>query len=156
MELEAVTIHAMTGDGIATKVNEFHNISPIRSFPSVCFIDGDSRQEDSADKRIYRLPGEGPETHIYHRVLDRIDVCSAKLAVAMQLPAEMQSKVTEVIRSVANTNHDPHVIFSQVGEKLGLISEHVIQGAFLAMWAQLYPEEVNQILEPLKDLIPKA
>jgi len=153
--LDAVTIHAMAGDAAAVKVNEFHNLSPVRRFPSVCIIDGDSRQTESEGKAVYRLPGEGPETYIYHRVLDRIDECAAKLAVALQLPIETQSKVSEVVRSVANTNRDPHVIFSQVGEKLGLISEHVVQGAFLAMWAQMYPDEVQQILAPLEDFLPK-
>jgi len=158
ISLDAVTIHAMAGDATAVKVNEYHNVSPppVKNFPSICFIDGDSKQNESAEKSVYRLPGESPETYIYHKVLDQIDECAAKLAAGMQLPLEIQEKVTQTIRSIANTNRDPHVIFSQVGERLGLISEHVVQGAFLAMWAQIYPEEVAQILDPVKDMLPKS
>lgn len=157
VSLEAITLHAMAGDGTAVKVNEYHNISPppVRNFPSVCFIDGDSQQSESAEKSVYRLPGESPETYIFHKVLDRIDECAAKLAVGMQLPLDSQGQVVQVTRSIANTNRDPHVIFSQVGERLGLISEHVVQGAFLAMWAQIYPEEIAQILDPIAAVLPK-
>jgi energy-coupling factor transporter ATP-binding protein EcfA2 len=154
--LDAITIHAMAGDATAVKVNQYHNVSPVRNFPSVCFIDGDSQQQESNEKAVYRLPGESPETYVYHKVLDRIEECAAKLAAGMQVPLEMQAEVVAVVRSTANTNRDPHVIFSQVGERLGLISERVVQGAFLAMWAQMYPEEVRAILDPIKNVLPTS
>jgi hypothetical protein len=153
ISMDRIAIHAMAGDGAAVKVNQYHNLNPLRTFPSLCYIDGDSRQPDDRDNAVYRLPGQVPETYVYDRVLSRIDDCAAKLAVALQLPIEMQGTVTGVVRSVAQTNHDAHLLFSQVGERLGLISEHVVQGAFLAMWAQLYPQEVEEIVAPIRSAL---
>jgi hypothetical protein len=63
--IDLVNVHAMEGDGTAVKVNKYHNIDPSNKVPSICFIDGDSRQKESAEDRIFRLPGGIPESFIY-------------------------------------------------------------------------------------------
>jgi predicted ATPase len=153
--LDAIEVHAMAGDGMAVKVNTHHNLDPTATFPSVCYIDGDSRQTDSANEKIFRLPGESPESYIFRRILDRIDEAAGKLAVALHLPFEQQEKAADVVRHVNLINSDPHLLFSQVGERLGLISEKIVRSAFLSLWAQLYPDEVNEIIGKTDDLLPR-
>lgn len=50
--IEGVEVHAMLGDAIAVEVNKHHNIDPSRRFPSVCFVDGDSRQNESTEECV--------------------------------------------------------------------------------------------------------
>jgi hypothetical protein len=85
------------------------------SQPSVCLIDGDSRQQDTATDSIYRLPGESPESYIYDKVVEKLDEVSGELAVALLRPYEEETRVAEIVRSVRNTNRDPHLLYSQVG-----------------------------------------
>jgi hypothetical protein len=138
----------------AVKVSKHHNIDPSARFPSAVYIDGDSRQSESDEDHVFRLPGESPESYIFRKVLDRIEEAAGKLAVALHLPFEAQEKVAEVVRNVNLTNRDPHLLFSQVGENLGLIAERIVRSAFLSLWAQLYPSEVSDIIEKIHELLP--
>lgn len=47
IELGKIEVHAMAGDGTAVTINRHHNHNPATRFPSVCVIDGDSRQATS-------------------------------------------------------------------------------------------------------------
>jgi hypothetical protein len=78
---EAIEIYAMGGDGTAVNSNKYHNNDPSCTIPSVCFIDGDSRQPDNSSNNIFRLPGESPEAYIYDRIIDKLEESSSILAV---------------------------------------------------------------------------
>jgi predicted ATPase len=150
--LDAIEIHAMQGDGTAVKINEHHNADPTVAFPSVCFLDGDSRQETG--DRVFRLPGEVPETYIFYKVVECIETAVARLAAGLHVPLSRQAEVIEVARDVGLTCRDPHLLFAQIGERLGLLSEIIVRGAFLGVWADDYPEEVEALFAPLDDLLP--
>jgi hypothetical protein len=62
--------------------------------------------------------------------------------------------VIEVVRSVSMTCRDHHLLFAQIGERLGLLAEIIVRGAFLSMWADEYPEEVEYLLAPVADVLP--
>ncbi len=113
--LDAVEVHAMEGDGTAVKINEHHNRDPSASFPSRCFVDGDSSQAVSGT--VFRLPGEMPETYVFHKVLDRLEPAAARLTASLQLPLSRQNEVVEVVRSVSRTCRDHHLLFAQVEER---------------------------------------
>jgi ABC-type multidrug transport system ATPase subunit len=152
--MDAISVHAMEGDGTAVRVHKDHNINPAIAQPSVCLIDGDSEQNESSSIDVYRLPGESPESYVYDKVLDKLDDVSGELAVALLKPYEAQDTVAEVIRSVRNTNRDPHLLYSQVGKRLGLIPEARVREAFMTTWARTYPEEVRSVIEPFEDKVP--
>ena len=153
--MDAIGIHAMGGDGTAVRVHQGHNEAPTTTQSAICLIDGDSQQQESETNRIYRLPGESPESYIYDKILDKLDDISGELAVALLKPYEQETKVTEVIRSVRNTNRDPHLLYSQVGKQLGLIPEARVREAFMTLWARTYSEEAESIIKPFFDLIPR-
>jgi hypothetical protein len=124
------------------------------SQPSVCLIDGDSKQHESVTDSIHRLPGQSPESYIYDKVLEKLDDISGQLAVALLRPYEEEAKVADIVRSVRNTNRDPHVLYSQVGKKLGFIPEARVREAFISLWARTFPDEVEAITQPFLDKIP--
>lgn len=152
--LDHIQVHAMEGDGTAVAVNVHHNSDPSITVPSVCFIDGDSKQETSEEKQVYRLPGESPEAHVFDKVLEAWDAFGGKLAVALLQRFEDAEKVKGVSNQVRLTNMDPHVLYSQIGEKLGLLPEITVSNAFTNIYAQAYPESSEALLSPIKDKLP--
>jgi len=152
--MDAVSIHSMEGDGTAVTVHRGRNLDPSVSQPSVCLIDGDSSQNDSVTDSIHRLPGQSPESYIYDKVVEKLDEISGELAVALLRPYEEEARVAEIVRSVRNTNRDPHLLYSQVGKSLALLPEARVREAFIALWARKFPNEVHSITQPFKDKIP--
>ncbi|NJN57787.1 MAG: AAA family ATPase [Leptolyngbyaceae cyanobacterium SL_5_9] len=152
--MDAVSVHAMEGDGTAVTVHRGRKFDPSVSQPSVCLIDGDSKQLESTADSIYRLPGQSPESYIYDKVVEKLDEVSGELAVALLRPYEEEAKVAEIVRSVRNTNRDSHLLYSQVGRKLGLIPEARVREAFITLWARTFPDEVQAITQPFLDKIP--
>jgi hypothetical protein len=116
----------------ALQVNAQHNLDPTARFPSVCLVDGDSRDRVNPDDDVYALPGDrAPEAHIFDQVLDELDVLAAKLTVAMQLTTDQQERVKDVVRERAVGNRDRHVIYQQIGEQLDFTSGFIVAQAFL-------------------------
>lgn len=152
---EGVEIHAMLGDGTAVKVNKNHNVDPSSRVPSICFVDGDSQQAESDADRIFRLPGQLPEAYVYDGVLEKAPVFGGVLAVRLHQPHAAADAVIAKLREIRLTNHDPHVLFSQVGQALGLIPESTVRDAFLTTWTEAYPDEVATILDKMADLLPR-
>ena len=153
VQLDRVSIHAMAGDGAAVAVNKHHNMDPTATYPSVCFIDGDSQQSESSQDQVFRLPGESPEGFIFHGVRDGLRETLGILSVALHRKYEEQNLVQRVIDEVAQTNRDPHLLYSQIGRRLGLISEQVVCSAFLTVWCQSNAALVDQVIDPVKKLL---
>lgn len=139
-------VHAMSGDGAAVAMNKYHNENPALTVPSSCVIDGDSQQEDNAEKRVYRLPGEAPEAYVFDDCINRWPVIGGKLSVALLQHFENSEKVLETCKDVRRTNKDTHLLFSQVGEALGLIPERTVASAFTTLWAQVNTQDVKDII----------
>ena len=154
--VDAIDIYAMGGDGTAVNANKYHNQDPSRVNDSICVLDGDSRQEESRDDCIFRLPGEAPELLIFYEILDRIDMCSGMLAVRCMQKYTDAEKFKEVLLGVRNTNRDHHLLFSQIGERLGFINEEVIRTAFLQTWCEVYNVQVNEFVSSIKEYLPKS
>ncbi|MCE0491413.1 hypothetical protein LU196_15330 [Pantoea sp. Mb-10] len=86
--IDAISIHAMKGDGTSVKVHENHNLDPSAQQKSLCIIDGDSLQRESDGKLIFRLPGAGPESTVYNSILDSIEDLAGELSVQLLKPFE--------------------------------------------------------------------
>ena len=91
---------------------------------------------------------------MFEQVLAKLDIQAARLTVSMQLPPERQEQVKKVVRARAQTNRDRHVIFEQIGEDLDFTAGAIVAQAFLAIWAQSYPEEVSALVAAWKDMLP--
>jgi AAA15 family ATPase/GTPase len=151
--MDAISVHAMEGDGTAIKVHQGRKLDPSLIQHSICLIDGDSRQSDSLVD-VYRLPGQSPESYIYDKVIEKLNEVSGELAIALLRRYEDEAKVSDIVRSVRNTNRDPHLLYSQVGKNLGFIPEARVKEAFIAVWARTFPEEVQSVINPFIDKIP--
>lgn len=151
--LESIEVHPVHGDGTAVKVNVFHNSNPATQFPSICYVDGDSKQEESVDDGVFRLPGEAPESYIYNSIVDRINECKGVLAVALHKRFEDQDEVAEIINNIRLTNVDHHLLFSQLAEKMGFLPIEIVRDAFIYVWATTYPDEAKQIASIINECL---
>lgn len=139
-------VHAMSGDGTAVAMNKYHNDNPAIKVPSVCVIDGDSRQEESDEKRVYRLPGASPEAYVFDACVDAWPAIGGKLSVALLQRFEDDERVLRICKEVRRDNKDTHLLFSQVGERLGLVPERTVASAFTTLWAQANPTLVRALI----------
>jgi predicted ATPase len=152
--LDAIQVHPMLGDGIAVQVNRHHNRDPSATFPSVCLIDGDSRQQESAADRVFRLPGQSPEAFVFDKVLEKFPEAGGVLTVRLLQPFSNSDRIGAALESIRRTNRDPHLLFSQVGHALGLIPESTVREAFVNTWAEYYPSAVEGLLGPIATALP--
>lgn len=152
--IDHIEVHAMEGDGTAVAMNRYHNNNPSIEKPSVCIIDGDSQQSASKDGLVFRLPGEAPESFVFEEVMSAWDLIGGKLSVALLQRFESASDVRAVCEEVRLSNIDPHLIYTQIGEKLGLIPADTVSQAFTAIWTQAYPAETEAVLADFIDKLP--
>lgn len=154
--MDAVEVFAMGGDGTAVKINRFHNVDPSSSTKSICFIDGDSKQNDNKEDYVYRLPGEAPEMYVFDEVVDIIDDCAGILAVRFMREYKDSTEVKNSILKISRENRDHHLIFSQIGENVGFIDEKTIVSAFLSTWCEKYKDTVSEILGKISEFLPRC
>ncbi|WP_179404086.1 ATP-dependent nuclease [Burkholderia guangdongensis] len=152
--VDHIQVHGMEGDGTAVAMNRYHRLDPSSKFPSICVIDGDSKQGESAEGGVFRLPGQSPESFVFDEVMSAWDSFGGKLSVALLQRFENADKVQQVCQSVRTTNMDPHLLFAQVGERLGLVPALTVAAAFANIWAQAYAEAVKQTLAPFLSYLP--
>jgi energy-coupling factor transporter ATP-binding protein EcfA2 len=135
-DYDQVEVHAVHGDGNAVSTHRGHIANPAVSFKSLCVIDGDSQQREDAGAGIVRLPGAQPELAVFEAVRARLTEDLAILTVSCQRAPEAQDLVLRSIEEIARTNRDPHLLFNQVGIKIGFVPEAIVKGAFLALWVR--------------------
>lgn len=135
-DYDQVEVHAVHGDGNAVRTHLGHLRNPAVTFKSLCVIDGDSQQQGDPDGGIIRLPGAQPELAVFEAIRGRLGEDLAILTVSCQRAPEAQALVQRSLEEVARTNRDPHLIFNQVGIKIGFVSEPIVRGAFLALWVR--------------------
>jgi predicted ATPase len=152
-KIDEIGVYAVKGDGNALRTHLAHMSNPAVTSPSMCILDGDSRQADAPEKGVLRLPGGLPETTIFNSVLANIQTNIALLTVACQRPLGRQAEVESAIQSVSHTNRDPHLLFAQVGAKLGFVPEAIARGAFLSVWMQENMAEVDTIVSAITSVL---
>lgn len=152
-DYDQVEVHAVHGDGNAVATHRGHTSNPAVQFKSLCVIDGDSQQLEDQDAGIIRLPGTQPELAVFEGIRNRLDHDLAVLTVSCQRAPEAQDLVSQVLEEVARTNRDPHLLFNQVGIKIGFVPEAIVRGAFLALWVRANPEFCTMLATRARALI---
>lgn len=150
---EQVEIHAVHGDGNAVKTHRSHQENPTIKSKSLCVIDGDSAQNEDVKNGIIRLPGAIPELAVFDAIRTDLVNNLALLTVSCQRSPDSQEAVKSAINSIALTNRDPHLIFSQVGIEIGFVTEEIVRGAFLALWIRSNPDFCNSLSDVVREAL---
>ncbi|PTU68824.1 ATP-dependent nuclease [Chromobacterium haemolyticum] len=152
-DFDQLEIHAAQGDGNARKIHLGHIANPAVNFKSLCVLDGDSACDEDLDNGIIKLPGGQPELTVFQRIRENLVENIALLTVSCHKSHENQQLVSDAIAEVASANRDPHVIFSQIGLKIGFVSEEIVRGAFLSLWVYSNQDYCNQFAQRVRDII---
>ena len=135
-DYDQVEVHAVHGDGNAVSTHRGHMANPAVNFKSLCIIDGDSEQLEDVENGVIRLPGAQPERTVFEAIHGRLTDDLAILTVSCQRAPEAQDLVRRSMEEVSRTNRDPHLLFNQLGIKIGFVPEAIVRGAFLALWVR--------------------
>lgn len=152
-DYDQVEVHAVHGDGNAVATHRGHTSNPAITFKSLCVIDGDSHQDEDEKLGIIRLPGNQPELAIFEGIRAHLNENLAILTVSCQRAPEAQELVSRSIEEIARTNRDPHLIFNQIGMKIGFVPEAIVRGAFLAIWVRANPVFCRKLAEHVRNSI---
>jgi predicted ATPase len=152
-DYDQVEVHAVHGDGNAVAAHRAHAANPAVRFKSLCVIDGDSQQREDATEGVVRLPGTQPELTVFEAIRARIKEDLAILTVSCQRAPEAQELVYQSINEIARTNRDPHLLFNQIGIKIGFVPEAIVRGAFLALWVRSNPQFCDDLSARARALI---
>jgi hypothetical protein len=155
-DYDQIEVHAVHGDGNAVVTHRGHLANPAVTFKSLCVIDGDSQQREEPTQGIVRLPGGTPELAVFEAIQSRLAVDIAILTVSCQRAPEAQEQVSRAIEEVSRTNRDPHLLFNQLGMKIGFVSEAIVRGAFLALWVRENREFCDDLAQRARVLIAET
>ncbi|EOD8990368.1 ATP-binding protein [Pseudomonas aeruginosa] len=150
-----VEVHAVAGDGTAVSTHRAHTRNPAINFRSLCIIDGDSEQtgDNEPSNGIVRLPGHQPELTVYEDVQANLESDLVVLTLSCQRPPEAQGDVARAIEEVISTNRDPHLLYVQLGMRIGLVQETIVRGAFLALWIRHNQAFCNRLADKVRELL---
>lgn len=145
--LEEISVYAVHGDGNACSIHRSHKSNPaIRdNLKSICILDGNCQLSENIEGGVIKLPGSTPESEIFDFVAGQIDILAMKLAVGFHLSSEKDKIVTNAVNEVARINRDPHLLFSQVGQRAHLVSTKIVSSAFISLWLEGNPEKASRI-----------
>jgi hypothetical protein len=148
-----VGVYAVAGDGNAVRLHRGHRENPAVETPSLCYIDGDSRQEEERDRGIFRLPGQMPESTIFGYVEENIDRLAAVLTVACHLEPAAQEKVKSAVSQISLENRDPHTLFADLGIRLGFLPEQLVRSAFINLWIEHNRQAAEEAISAIKSAL---
>lgn len=148
--LDQVEIHALAGDGNAYKMSISHNANPAIQTHAICVLDGDSAQDPSIYNFIFKLPGEMPEAYVFDCIMEKWDQVGGRLTVALLQEFGEADKTKRILEEVRLSNMDQHVLFNQIGERLGFIPEKTVQMAFANTWSQAFKDEVHSMIDAIQ------
>lgn len=155
VQMLGVAIHAVAGSGTAKKLAISHNENPSIQFRAMAILDGDKHADAEPENYVVVFPGTSdPELYIAQVIVDRIDEIAPRLALNLNLKFADGDRVKQVVKERLRTNHDPHVLFDQIGEDLEFTAGLTVARAFLSQWAENYPEDLRAIFEPAAAIIP--
>lgn len=149
-DYDQVEVHAVAGDGNAVSTHHSHMQNPSIQFKSLCVIDGDSKQVDDVERGVIRLPGLQPEISVFESIHQNLARDLAVLTVSCQRAPEAQEQVRRAMEEIIRTNRDPHLLFNQLGIRIGFVSEAIVRGAFFALWVRNNTEFCDMLAKQVR------
>lgn len=146
--LDQIGVYGVNGDSQAHSIHLSHRQNPaVQRLKSICILDGNSNIPENMEMGVIKLPGVMPESEVFNFVSNSIADLSLKLAVALHLDPGAEARVTRAVGDVARDNRDAHLLFTQVGEKAGLVPAAIVSSAFIGLWLSGNREKAKRIAD---------
>lgn len=150
-----IHVHSVNGEGNVVKLTQSHNENPSIHFPAIGVLDGDMAAKADVSMNLVSFPGSGdPEQYVVDRIGAELEKLGAKLTIALGMKIEHQERVVKAVRGCVISNLDPHLLFVEIGQELDFLGEEYVRNAFLNLWANEFPLDVDELLIPLQHVLP--
>lgn len=119
------------------KVSQFHNENPMLKVKSVALVDGDiyDPESDGELPDYAMFIGEGkPEEIVFGYIFDNRNDLVSLVRQRCLLSAFTPDRILEAIESVRNSACDPHIVFSELSDKLDFMSEIYIRAGMIDLF----------------------
>jgi predicted ATPase len=141
----AETTKVFTAGGYpnVVKVSQYHNENPMISVPSVALVDGDIFNP-SSEKPLpdhARYIGDGtPEEIVFSYIFENRQELISIIRQRCFLSQFPEDRIKIAIESVRNSSCDPHLIYSELSQKLDFVSALYIRAGMIDLFNEKNPE----------------
>jgi hypothetical protein len=132
--MEEIGVYAVSGDSQAYGIHTSHMKDPSIDTKAACVLDGDSARLEDVASGVIKLPGNNPEATVFNYVRDNLDTLSMQLAVGFHQAPDREGAVRKAVEDIAVANRDSHLLFTQVGQRAGLVPEGIVSSAFIGLY----------------------
>lgn len=153
---ETTKVFAAGGYPNVVKVSQFHNENPMLHIPSVALVDGDiySPTQGTELPDHARFLGEGtPEDIVFRYIYEnRIELVSI-IRQRCFLSQFSEDRILGVIQSVRNSACDPHVIYTELSQKLDFVSAIYIRAGMIDIFNERNPAFWTSVVAFIKERV---
>jgi len=156
------------GDGIAStikvfaaggfpnllRVCEFHNANPVVEARAIALVDGDiyTPERDPLPEFAHYLGDGYPEATVFDYIYDNREGLASLIRQRCLLTQMNEDRIISSIESVRNSACDPHVIFTNLSEKLDFLSAVQIRAGMIDLFNERNPDFWANIITAIKEL----
>jgi len=150
----AQTSHVSAAGGYPNVLNvcKYHNDNPMLNAKSIALVDGDIYKPDTDPLPDFaRYLGEGlPEAIVFDFIyIHRVALVSL-IRQRCLLSQFNEDRIISAIESVRNSSCDPHVIFTNLSEKLDFLSALQIRAGMIDLFNEKNPDFWTDIISAIQ------
>ncbi len=155
---ETTKVFAAGGYPNVIKVSQFHNENPMLHIPSVALVDGDIY--NPADDQLpdhARFIGDGtPEEVVFGFIFENRTELASLIRQRCFLSQFTEDRILAAIQSVRNAACDPHVVFTELSQRLNFVSAIYIRAGMIDLFNERNPDFWQDIIAFIKDRVQPA
>lgn len=138
---ETTKVFAAGGYPNVVKVSQFHNENPMLRIPSVALVDGDIYDPLGEPLPLHaQFLGDGiPEDLVFRYVYENSRELVSFVRQRCFLSQFSEDRILSAIQSVRNSACDPHVVFSELSERLDFVSAIYIRAGMIDLFNERNP-----------------
>lgn len=155
---QTTKIFAAGGYPNVLNVCKFHNSNPLIKAKSIALVDGDIYKPDGNPLPEYaKYLGDGfPEATVFDYIHDnRIELVSL-VRQRCFLSQFGEDRIISAIEGVRNSACDPHMIFSNLSERLDFLSAVQIRAGMIDIYNEKNPDFWGEIIALIRDVPASA
>lgn len=140
---QTTKVFAAGGYPNVIKVSQFHNENPMLRIPSVALVDGDI-YDPTAQQPLpehARFIGEGtPEAIVFGFIFENRTELVSIIRQRCFLSQFSEDRILDAIVGVRNSACDPHVIFTEISNRLDFVSAIYIRAGMIDIFNEKNPQ----------------
>ncbi len=154
--LDLLDIYKIGGKNEIISYVNSQNRNPAIKVAAVGVLDGDVLESDynktEHKDKFAKLPTDGrsPEIEVWGNVVENLDSLIARITVKLGLAIGQQEFVREKILDTQREVLDTHILFSTLADKLGLMAEVAVIGAFISSYTEIQNGKLRYLVDFLE------